>query len=201
MTLHAFADESRRGDTYLMAMAVVDPSELAALRKAVRGLLFSGQRELHCKKESPSRRRLIASTLVDFPVRVWLYTRSCRDTAEVARQECLARMVDDLLAAGGQRLVLDTRENRDRQDEATIRAVLGGQPRWSGLTYEHLDGGQELVLGVPDTVAWCYGAGGDWRRRIAPAVADVIQVRPGLSRVVQAPAPGQRKARSSTVRT
>jgi hypothetical protein len=61
-------------------------------------------------------------------------------------------------------------------DEMTIRAVLGDRPRTTGLTYEHFDSTHELLLGVADVVGWCYGAGGDWRRRIAPVVTELIDL-------------------------
>jgi hypothetical protein len=176
VTLHAFVDESCRGGRYLLAVALVDPASLAGLRKQVRSLLLPGQREVHCSKESPTRRRLIVSTLVGADARAWVYTRRCDGDQEQARQECLDRMVTDVVKLGAQRLVLDSREESNRLDEVTIRAVLGNRPRETGLTYEHLDSTHELLLGVADVVAWCYGAGGDWRRRIAPVVTELINL-------------------------
>lgn len=38
------------------------------------------------------------------------------------------------------------------------------------LTYEHMRPHEEPILWVSDAVAWAYGAGGDWRRRVTPAV-------------------------------
>jgi hypothetical protein len=171
VTLHAFADESCRGGRYLLAVALVDPAELASTRRLVRSLLLPGQRELHCKKESPARRRQIISTLVSADTRAWMYLRRSNGDQEQARQQCLDRLVADMVRAGAKRLVLDSREDRDRYDEGTIRAVLGSRPRETGLIYEHLNSTHELLLGIPDMVAWCYGAGGDWRRRIGPAIS------------------------------
>jgi hypothetical protein len=178
--LHAFADESWRGGTYLVAAAVVDPADLDALRKRVRSLLLPGQRELHCKKESPARRRLIVSGLAAAGARAWVYSRRCqRKDQERARQDCLDRMVLDMVKVGAHRLVLDSRQESDRHDEVTIRAVLGNRPRETGLTYEHVDSAHELLLGVADVVGWCYGAGGDWRRRIAPVIAELSDLDRG----------------------
>ncbi|MET1073436.1 MAG: hypothetical protein ABWY11_12385 [Umezawaea sp.] len=42
MSLHAFVDESRRKGTYLVAMVIVDPGDLARLRKLLLSLLFPG---------------------------------------------------------------------------------------------------------------------------------------------------------------
>jgi len=81
-----------------------------------------------------------------------------------------------MVKLGARRLVLDSREDRDRYDESTIRTILGGRPRDTGLTYEHLNSAHELLLGVADVVAWCYGAGGDWRRRIMPMISELIDL-------------------------
>lgn len=77
MSLHAFVDESRRNNTYLLAAALVDPGDLARARKALRRLLFPGQRELHIKKEKTDRRKLIVSRLVSIGATVHIYTGDC----------------------------------------------------------------------------------------------------------------------------
>lgn len=38
------------------------------------------------------------------------------------------------------------------------------------MTFEHLDSTAEALLWIADAVAWCYGQGGDMRRRIEPIV-------------------------------
>jgi hypothetical protein len=48
---------------------------------------------------------------------------------------------------------------------------LGGR-----LTYEHLRSHEDPALWIADAVAWCHGAGKDWRRRVAPLVKEVIDV-------------------------
>jgi hypothetical protein len=103
--VHAFVDESRRYDTYYLAAAIVEPRHLP--------LLLPGQRELHFKKETPARRREILSALCGFGVEVRIYSADCRRGEERARQECLVRLIRDLLDVGAPRLVLDGREGRD----------------------------------------------------------------------------------------
>ncbi len=44
------------------------------------------------------------------------------------------------------------------------------------VTYGHSDRQTELLLAIPDAVAWCWARGGDWRRRIQPILRDVRQV-------------------------
>ncbi|HSV64386.1 MAG TPA: hypothetical protein VLJ59_00570 [Mycobacteriales bacterium] len=157
-------------------MALVDPADLGRLRRLLRGLLMPGQRELHAKKEAPQRLRAIVAKIIADGVRARIYLCRYGADQEAARQRCLLRLVEDLLDDGVRRLVLDSRPGRDRHDERTIWAVLGKRPQESGLTYEHMDSAAEQLLWLADVIAWCHGAGSDWRRRIAPAVVRVIDV-------------------------
>ncbi|MFD9704999.1 hypothetical protein [Lentzea sp. NPDC059081] len=176
MSLHAFVDESRRNNTYLLAVALVSPGELARFRKFLRCMLMPGQHELHCKKETSSRRRLIASRLVAERVSVRLYTRRCDLGDEAARQRCLESLVADLLKVGAHRLVLDSRDQRDRLDARTIHAALGpGAPSFH-LVYEHRRSSSEELLWIADVVAWCYGSGGEWRERVLPVVESIVDL-------------------------
>ncbi|MGI5504101.1 hypothetical protein [Lentzea sp. CA-135723] len=177
MSLHAFVDESRRNNTYLLAAAVVQPRELTKLRKLLNGLRMPNQRELHFKKETPGRRKQILSALVRTSVQVDLYLACCRKGEERARQACVARLTGDLLDVGAGRLVLDSREARDEHDLLTIRTSLGKYARGTGLVYEHLPSEGDPLLWIPDIIAWCYGAGDDWLRRAQPLIGKVVDTR------------------------
>ncbi|MEU6150865.1 hypothetical protein ABZ816_12780 [Actinosynnema sp. NPDC047251] len=175
--MHAFVDESRRNDTYLLAVAVIQPQDLTRLRKHLRGLLLPGQRELRFHKEKPARRRLLLASVVKFDFRVDVYRSGCRSSEEAARQKCLARATGDLLDLRMGRLVLDSRSGRDRIDQLTIQRVLADRPRRDEVAYEHWDSTSEPLLWTADLAAWCFGAGGDWARRAAPVLGAVIDVK------------------------
>jgi len=175
--VHAFIDESGRDRQYLICVAVVDPTKLAPVRKALSALLLPGQRELHFKTEKPPRRRILADRIARLPVTTLIYqTKSTRKTEERDRQRCLEQAVHDLLDLRAHRLVLDTRDLRDAYDRTTIYRVFGLRGLATELPYEHTDSKLAPLLWIPDSVAWCYGAGGDWRRRILPVVSKVIEV-------------------------
>ncbi|WNV91205.1 hypothetical protein [Umezawaea sp. Da 62-37] len=176
MSLHAFVDESRRNDRYLLVVAIIDPGDLAELRKLLRDLLLPGQKEVHFKKEEPGRRKIILSRLVRFGPVVHVYQCSCAGGEERARQKCLVALVLDLVALGVIRLVLDSREVRDHHDKQTIKAVLGKPSAESPFIYEHVVSTQEQLLWIADVVGWCYGAGGEWRRRAMPLVAREVDL-------------------------
>ncbi|MBM7770746.1 hypothetical protein JOD54_000950 [Actinokineospora baliensis] len=176
VTLHAFADESRRGDNYFIAAALVGPRDLSPLRKLLKGMRKPGQRELHFKKEDKTRRKEIVSRLVGSGAAVQIYVASCVRGEEVARRRCLVQLVEDLVDFGVGRLVLDSREVRDDADIQLFQRTLGAH-RHHDLVYEHQDSCWEPLLWVADAVAWCYGAGGDWQRRVTPLVGKVIDLR------------------------
>jgi hypothetical protein len=71
----------------------------------------------------------------------------------------------------------DSREARDEHDLLTIRTRLGKYARATGLVYEHLPSENDPLLWIPDIVAWCYGAGGDWLRRVRPLLGEVTDLR------------------------
>jgi Protein of unknown function (DUF3800) len=176
MAVHAFVDESRRGSTYILAAAIVEPVNLRVLRRDLRGLLLPGQREIHFKREKEPRQRQLAAAIARLAVRVHLYVHGCVRQEEAARQACVARLARDLLDRGAHRLVLDSRDELDANDEATIRAVGVRHPHGDRFDYEHIDSTSEALLWVADMSAWCFGAGNHWRRLINPLIEVVIEV-------------------------
>jgi hypothetical protein len=50
MSVHALIDESRRGQLYRVAVTVAKPGDLRTLRRALRGMLLPGAREVHFRK-------------------------------------------------------------------------------------------------------------------------------------------------------
>jgi hypothetical protein len=173
--VHAFVDESARNGRYLIAVAVVQPFDVRQ-RQAMCRLLLPGQRELHFYREKPSRRRALADVIARLPVEVHIYARSWDRHPEPARQDCIERMAHDLLARQAQRLMIDTRKERDVHDDRTLRRVLGPHPRESRLTYSHVDSTVEPLLWIADGAAWCQGASSDWQARIRPIVAAVTDL-------------------------
>ncbi|HCT78763.1 MAG TPA: hypothetical protein DGT23_19820 [Micromonosporaceae bacterium] len=160
----------------MIAAALAQPSDLRLLRRELRGLLLPGQRELHVKREKEPRQRQLAGSISRLPVEVHVYSRTCERQEEHARQACIERLACDLLGRGAQRLVLDSRAELDRNDKTTISAAALQHPPHTRFAYVHVDSNSESLLWVADTVAWCVGAGGQWRRRIDSIVGAVIDL-------------------------
>ncbi|TDD64765.1 hypothetical protein E1262_27120 [Jiangella aurantiaca] len=164
MALHAYVDESKRRD-YIVAAAVITAAEVAAARRAMRGLLLPKQPRIHFKDEKGPRKEQIVTVALDISVEARIYV--CR-TRHSARENCLTAMVPDLVAVGVDRLVLE----RDTSTERLDKRVLFEATRKAGteMTYQHDMPRQEPLLWAPDAIAWCWAAGGAWRQRVADHV-------------------------------
>ncbi|PXY19966.1 hypothetical protein DI005_18650 [Prauserella sp. PE36] len=177
MTVHAFVDESTRTGLYLLGVTIVEPAQLRPARRELSRLLLPGARELHFKKEKPPRRRELADRIARLGVPTRIYSACCSPKAqEDARQRCLEELAGDLLDVGARRLVLDSRGHRDVDDKRTLQRVLGFRPSKTDLTYEHFESTAEPLLWIADAVTWCHGAGGEYRRRVAGIIAEVVRL-------------------------
>lgn len=167
-----FVDESERGG-YLMAAVLVSPNALHSTRSMMRGLLLPGSRRVHFKTEKPVRRKLIADRLAYCNFTANIYTG--RGPSERVRSHLLTLLLEDAIGAGVTRLVLDS---RDPVANGRDRLVIGTRTKAhdAGLVYEHIHSSAEPALWVSDAIAWCHGAGGDWKRRVAPIIGTVVDL-------------------------
>jgi len=173
---HVFVDETKhRG--YLLVASAVPHGDLDPLRKLIRGLILPGQRRLHMKNENDQRKRSITAAITNSDVRATIYTAERRyRTERDSRAACLQALVADIATRGDTILVLE-------QDDSLIpwdRRHLYDLARQSGcaetLRYQHQRASAEILLAIPDAIAWCWAKGGDWQRRVEPVVADVQRV-------------------------
>ncbi|MCS3789963.1 hypothetical protein HNP11_004161 [Tsukamurella ocularis] len=172
--MHAYVDETKAAGL-LVVSTVVRPADASAARKALTELRMKGQSRIHFTKESPSRRRLILSTLETLAVEAVVYDAShIRDQRE-ARRCALGAVVRDLAVVQAQRLVIELDDSLAEADRRTLFAATRehGIP---GLSYEHVRPTAEPILWVSDAIAWCAAKGGDWKRRAAPIVRETVIV-------------------------
>jgi hypothetical protein len=73
VSLHVFVDESHRGSLYLLAAAVLRPSDLDQTRVLMRSLRVPGERKLHFKSERDTVKKDIAAAIVSARVRTRIY--------------------------------------------------------------------------------------------------------------------------------
>lgn len=168
-------DESKRAGYVVAAVTVTDTD---AVRKVVRALVLPGQRRIHMKHEQMRRRRVIVSALAAAEIRATVYDAARRyRTDRAARTACLTALVEDIAGrTGNTQLVIeqdDSAVRTDRHDLFHLARQAGIAHR---LEYRHQRANDELLLALPDIVAWSWVRSGEWRRRIGPILADVRTV-------------------------
>jgi hypothetical protein len=171
---HIFIDESKRRD-YLVVAAVVVPADLRALQRAVTELLLPGQRSLHMTDESDGRKTTIAKAIVNAGVEAIVYDAGrSYGTQLQARAACLRLLVDDLAAASDDTLlIIDQDDSLVHSDRQLLYEAVRKIDRADSLRYDHRQRHTELLLGIPDAIAWCWAKGGRWRKLIGPTVGSV----------------------------
>lgn len=172
---HVYVDESKRAGYILAAATVPDP---ATMRKVVRDLQLPGQRRIHMKHEQPRRRRAIIAALVETSVRIIIYDAGRRYATDLApRAACLGALVDDLAGAGDAvQLVIEQDDSLVQSDRHELYRLVRQAGLSSTVEYRHGRAHDEPLLALPDVSAWCWARSGDWRRRIAPILANVRYV-------------------------
>lgn len=167
MTRHAFVDESFSGD-YLVAAAILPAGDVAQARRTMRSVLDRRQRRIHFKDESPARKERIVSTVETLAVDARVYvTRNTR----AAREACLAQLVPDLAAIGVTRLVLERDDSVLKFDRQKLFQLT--KKHAPELEYQHLRAHEDILLCIPDAVAWCWAKGGRWKARVAHFTTEI----------------------------
>ena len=171
-----FVDESKRRD-YLLVASVHVGTEVAQLRGVVRELLLPNQRFLHMKNERDSRKRQIAAALVAAGVQATVYRAGQGyDTEKQRRRACLEALVKDCADGSHTVVTLDQDESLSRWDNQQLIELVRAAGCRETMQYQHAPARSELLLAVPDAIAWCWAKGGRWRQLIAAAVTEVREV-------------------------
>lgn len=173
---HIYVDETKhRG--YLMVASVHAAEDIDALRDVVRGLLLPGQRYLHMKDQQEGRKRTIVRAIIDSGVQATVYRAGPHHrTHNERRAACLRALVHDHADGPETLLVIDRDETLLSFDnQCLIEATRTAHCR-DTVRYEHRSAKTELLLGIPDAIAWCWAKGGTWRQQIDNAVDHVHDV-------------------------
>jgi len=170
-----YLDGSVRAGRYLLAAAETNAHGAIQVRRALGDLVLSGQRRLHFKSESHARRRVILDSIVELPVSVTVLT--CRGLGEAASRRLLLGALTRLIQTDEREstLFIERVDGSVALDQAAITSARRREPV---LTWHHLAPHEDPALWVSDAIAWAVGAGGEWRRRAEPVVADVVVVEP-----------------------
>lgn len=97
-----------------------------------------------------------------------------RGDDQPAREACLRVLLATLAHQSVSHLVLDTRqEPRDVLDRRVITRAIAAGSAPPNLSYDHCGSRGKSLLSLPDAFGWAWGAGGSWRKMIAPTATVV----------------------------
>lgn len=173
---HIYVDETKQR-TYVLVASVYVSEDIDALRGVVRDLLLPRQRYLHMKDQQAGRKRTIAQALVDAGVQATVYRAGPHhQTHNDRRAACLRALINDLANGPETLVVLDRDETLVSFDNQHLIEYTRAAKCRDTLRYEHRSAKTELLLGIPDAIAWCWAKGGTWRQQIDRAVVQVQNV-------------------------
>ncbi len=175
-TRHLYVDESKRRG-YVMVASVHVGDHLETVRSVVKTLLLPGQRYLHMKDENDGRKRRIAANLVAAGVEATVYQAGPQHRHDKERRAaCLEALVDTHADGQPTRLVIERDMGLVKFDNQQLIEFTRAAQCRDVFSYHHRDKHEELLLGIPDAIAWCWAKGGEWRQLIKPVVIRVVDV-------------------------
>jgi hypothetical protein len=174
---HIYIDETKeRG--YVLAASTHVASDVDALRKTLRdNLVLRGQARIHMATERDSRRREISDIICRAGVTATVCNaeQRYRDPLD-ARAACLQAIVADIPPGMETLLVVEQDDSILHWDKQFLYNAVRAASLAHTVRYVHHRARTELLLSVPDAIAWCWARGGSWRKRILPAVSTVRHV-------------------------
>jgi hypothetical protein len=158
--VHAFIDESKRGEYILCAVTVL-PAGVDEMRKRMRDLCPKGSSRIHMKSAGKAASKIVTEVAkLDAESRLYV-VKSPKLTEREARDLTLEAAAHDLVELSASRVVIESCD-QDREDNRVIRKVVGPH---APFEYLH-DRPSNPLLWLPDVHAWAWGRGGSMRRKI-----------------------------------
>lgn len=162
----AYIDECKSKKFSIVAVIVESRFRLD-LEARCRNLVLKGQRRIHFKHESDSRRKLFFATLKNQPFRV-LIVSSWNPRLNMARAECLELLALSPHFSNVTNVILE-RDATVVQIDAKILAKFG-------LKFEHLEPHENACLWISDAYAWINQRGGHWKSNLRDPRVTFLEV-------------------------
>lgn len=164
---HIYVDETKERGFVLVASVHLGP-DVDTLRKTIRKLVLPGQNRIHMTKESDGRRKeIIGAICAASGVQATIYDAARRYSDAIARVKCLQGIIDGVDTGQQTLLVLEQDDSIVQRDRQFLYAAVRAAGLEHHIRYEHHRARSELLLTVPDAIAWCWARGGPWRELIS----------------------------------
>jgi hypothetical protein len=173
LSYSVYCDESKASG-FVLAASYMPCGEVPRIRGVVDHLRLQRQVRIHFRREEDSRKERILAALIELGCISSVVYDAQGHSLKDGRDLAIARMADDCALAAIGRIVLETDDSARLQDKQIISARLTMAGRETQTSFTHMRASDDGVLGVPDTVAWCYAKGGAWLRRAEPLIKEVI---------------------------
>lgn len=176
MSAHHYIDETK-AKGYVVVAARCPDRTMREVHRVVGRMALPGQRSVHMKHESPRRRRQVADSIALLRgvgvSAVVMDAGTGPEPEHVRRDRALRALVARVAEEAAAHLVLDLDATLLARDRRTLAIATRALP---SVSYSHLPLSAEPLLSIPDVIAWSWARGGDSRRRVAPLIADVVDV-------------------------
>ena len=163
-----FIDESK-SKQYVLAVTVVDDSDVPRLRKQLQKLVKSGQRSLHFSGEKDQRRRKILSEIENLGLKAKIIKSDLKYELS-ARGHCFEQVIDFAIEVKANRIVIERDDSLFKFDEKCLKDLLKKSELEHQIGFEHAYRHEDQLLWVSDAIAWCHNRGGDWAKASAGLV-------------------------------
>ena len=159
-----FIDESK-SKNYIICAVKVQTVKVPEIRKVLSGLRLRGQSRVHFVSESDRRRRHILSTIRKLDFEVVFFVSKAKTDAE-GRSRCLIGLVKDLNPEVSHQIWLEVDTNHLEQDRSIISQSLRAANLQTSVEFSHTGSNSQILLWLPDAMAWCENRGGPWRKEL-----------------------------------
>jgi hypothetical protein len=180
VTTNLYVDETKAKGYLVVVATIGTAAELTVIRKEIKSLLLPSQRSLHMKDEHKSRQATIMDTIATLGtlgVKATIYDAGKNGTERVRRANAIEAMIDDVCRVTGKvNITFDLDQTIVKVDRMNLIDLVRKNDLKDRVRYRHAHRHDEMLLGIPDAIAWCWARGGGYRDRVRPIVKSVRAV-------------------------
>jgi hypothetical protein len=167
-------DESKARH-FILCAVFIEESKSKAVSKALGLLRLGGQSRIHFVAESFRRKRFLLSQYRQMICRVEYFV--VRDLPEKAsRQLAFEALLMSFDRNQRYRLVIENDENHTQWDRKVISRTIAKLGMDGSVTFEHDNARNQILLWLPDALAWTKARGGDWTHNLSAFECKTIEV-------------------------
>lgn len=159
-----FIDESK-SKAYVLCAVFVNVDDVPRIRKGLNKLRLKGQSRIHFVSESDQRRRKILSHIRSLPIEIHFFEVKGNTEAE-SRKRCFAELIRKLPEGDYFEIWIETDANHVSLDKAVLSEALISEKRGSQVIFTHENSRSQILLWIPDALAWIKTRGGKWHKEL-----------------------------------